>query len=241
MSYPTTVNGYYTYLFRAFPWMQGSATRLGIPPAEISALEDLVGDDETEGTYFYDYFQYNAAPKRKDSLLVANLAESTLATQKKISKILDDTAASKWNNEDRLIFNRKKGLPRSYSKPESQIPFEIAVDNVPALNGLIDFKAKPRGETKRSHLAEGSNAIDMSYAFVQSDIRKATDLPGKVLEKCIGVDDCTNRTTFYKAIFQFTADSALIGFDLYCWFRFTNIHYPEFAGKWSEKHVIRIV
>ena len=240
MAYPNTINGYYTYIFRAYPWMQDNATRLGIPPAQISALEALVGDNETVGTYFYNKSQYDAAPLRKDSILVKNLNASTIATKKKISEILDDTAASKWNNEDRLIFDRKKGLPPIRTKPESQIPFEIVVDDIPGRNGVIDFKAKPRGEIKRSHLAEGTNAIEMSYAFVQSNIRKATDLPGRVLENCIGVNDRTISKTFYKAIFQFTADAALIGFDIHCWFRFTNTHYPEFAGKWSDVHIIRI-
>ena len=241
MSYPTTISGFSAYLLRAYPWMGSQKTRLGITTGQMDELDAIVGDDDTIGTYFYNLKQYNIAPKRKESILSINLRDSTSNTKKKITEILNDTAASKWNNDDRLVFNRKKGAPRAYTKLTTQIPFECVVDAVPSINGVFDFSARPRGETKRSHLPVGCNAVEMSYAFVQSDIRKATDLPGRVLEKCSGVNDNTNSKTFYKAIFQFIADSALKGFDLHCWFRFINTRYPEFAGKWSEGHIIMIM
>ncbi len=131
-------------------------------------------------------------------------------------------------------------MPRTQSKPNSKIAFECVVDPIPARNGVINFKAKPRGETKRSKLSEGSNAIEMSYAIVQSSIRKASDLPDRVLEQCIGVDDHTKSKWFFKAIFQFSVDSALIGYDFHCWFRFTHTRYPQLAGKWSDVYIIMI-
>jgi len=241
MSYPKTISSFHAYLFRAYPWMRNNATRLDISSEQIAELKAIVGDDVTPGTYFYHAKLYNAAPKRKATILVTNLSGSTKATKKKITEILEDTAASKWTNEDRLIFNRKKGLPRKQTKPTSKIAFECVVDHVPARNGVIDFKAKPRSETKRSQLAEGSDAVEMNYAVVQSDIRKSSDMLGKVLEQCIGIDDHTKSKVFYKAKFQFSVDQALIGFDLHCWFRFIKTRYPKLAGKWSDRQIIRII
>jgi len=243
MSSPRTIPLFYTYLYRAYPWIKNSATiaRLGIPPASITALDALVGDEVTAGTFFYNQKQYDMAPKRKDTLLCQNLKASTKDVRKKIADILNDTAASKWNNDDRDIFMLKKGLARSISKPKDQIPFECVVDVVPDKNGVIDFSAKPRDETKRAHMPPGCNAIEMASCVVQSSIRKVGDNPDKVRETCIGVDDHTTIKVFFKAKFQHTVETALIGYDLYTWFRFTNTHYPQFAGKWSTVHVDRIV
>ncbi len=241
MSYPTTRAGFYGWVNRAWPYTQTNGARLGISPTDISDTGDIIGDDSTPGTYIFDAVKYNAASKRPTGDLVDNLDTSTEAVKKQFSKILDNSIAAKWNNADRNMYMRKKGLERSYSRPEEAIKEECDVFITPLSNQKFEFGAKPVGTVGRKHIPEGADGIEMAYAYVQNSLRKAADNPTKVMESCSGVDQTILKEIYYKALFDFQVVSVLRGYDIYFYFRFINTTYPDLAGPWSEVQIKTIL
>jgi hypothetical protein len=95
--------------------------------------------------------------------------------------------------------------------------------------------------SNRCHMAAGSSTIEMAYVILQSDIRKASEMPEKVRVNCTGADDNTTIVTFYKARFQFKVPTTFKGYNIGLFFRWANIHYPELAGNWGLMQTVPIV
>ncbi|MEI6852343.1 MAG: hypothetical protein WCL06_05850 [Bacteroidota bacterium] len=237
---PTSIKGFYVYLLSAYPWLISNATRLGVTTDNVNKIKGLVGDVDTTGTYMFIKKNYDETPGRKETQLTHNLKDITDKVKVKLREIYDDIPASSWTEDDRTYLNRRTGLPHKPSKPTVPIAADVIVDIIPHPNGLFEFNLRSRTDAKRFSLAEGADGAEVRYAIVQSNIRKAADMPDRVKEKCNGPDECSLKQVFFKAKFQFQLESIFAGYNLYCWVRWINSKYPQFAGKWSRMEVVLI-
>jgi hypothetical protein len=241
-NFPTTIDGKDAYFFRTVAWLIDNASRLGIATEVVDALKLLYGDAVTPGSYVYCKTNYDNAPGRKDSKVVKNLETASDAMKAKLMEIYNDIPASKWTDDDRVTLERKTGLPHKPTTPIETIKDVCVVDIEVRPNGLFNFGIRLRNDTKRYNIPTGADAVEVRWAIVESEYRKASgELASKVKVKCESYNDCTAEELFRKAKFQLSVDPLLKAFELVCWVRWTNTVHPNLAGEWSGPHTKTIL
>jgi hypothetical protein len=234
-TFPTSIQGLAAYFVRAIAWLIANTTRLGIIDTDKEELETLYGDETTVGTYLYCKKQYDEASNRKDSIVTDNLSAAAEKVIEKLMKIYGDIADSKWTDEDREKLNRKTGLPHEPTKPEGKIQAICVMNVIPFPNGVFEISARENEDSKRSGIPEDANSLEIAYAIVESPVREASeDLP-KVKKECLGPEDDTMRHISTKAKTELKIAEVYAGYNVVCWGRWINTHYPELAGKWSGR------
>lgn len=239
-TFPTSIAGLASYLVRSVAWLTDNAARLGISPAVILILQGIYGDNATAGSYLYCKKKYDDASARKDSIVTLNLKTVSTTIKNKLREIYNDIPASIWTDEDRTALNRKTGLKHVPTHATVPIIAECHLEITPKPNGLFKCAVRPVSDTKSYNIPETADAVELSSAIVESNIRKASEMPTKVLVRCLGPEDSTTKTTYYNARFQFTIDALFAGYDLYCWARWINTRHPEHAGEWCLLQVVMI-
>jgi hypothetical protein len=232
-TFPTKIQEFASYLIRAIAWLIANKTRLGILDTDMEELNALYSPDTTEGTYMYCKKKYDEASARKDSVVTNNLKGVSDKVKAKLTKIYNDIPVSKWTDEDRTRLNRKTGLPHEPTTPTEPIKDVCIVDIEVNPNGFFNFGIRYRDDTKRYNKAPGADAVEVWWAIVESEYRKATgEMIGKVKEKCETYNDCTEEELFRKAKFTLSVDPLFKAFDLVCWVRWTNTVHSNLAGIW---------
>ncbi len=239
--FPAGILALAIYYGRSVAWVVSNATRLGISSSQITALQNIYGDDTTPGTYLYCKKVYDNQPGRKESKVTTALKTVSNKLKAKLIEIYDDIPASKWTDDDRLNLNRKTGLKRTVTHPTTRIAEKFVLDIDPHMNALFKCGARSRTDTKRHSIPESANTVEIRYCAVKGKWPIGLDLAGKVREKCDGPDDNTYPLFFTKAIFEIQLDGELSGYDIYVWGRWVDLQHPELAGEWSEKHQMMIL
>jgi hypothetical protein len=239
--FPTTINGLAAYLYKVVAYLILEATRLGIIPERIDELKTLYGDDSHPGSYVYCKMQYDAASGRKDTIITKNLRTVSKNIKSKLRQIYNDIPATLWTDKDRETMNRKTGLPYTPTTPEVKIGADCNMEITAKVNGVFQFGVRPYSDSKRCNIAPGANGVELSYAYVQSNIRAVPiELASKVKVKCMGPEDDTMRFISTSSRFQINVDPIYAGFNLYCWARWINIQHPTLAGDWCPLQLLLI-
>lgn len=240
-SFPTTIQTLAPYLMRAINRLNQQSARLGIDPAKLAALNSLYGDVMTKGTYLYFKYLWDDNVDTRTKSVRSGLSIVSKKMKKQLSAIYNDIPDSKWINEDRLIFNRKTGLPYAKTSHVVSINLDCKAHLTPGNYGLFEIKVVIPAEVRSKTEPSAANAIEMAYAIVESDLRKRTDDDTQVRKSYIGPNDGCMHIFSLKSKFSINLGPDYKGFDLVCWFRWTNIRHPELAGEWSQVQQLMIL
>jgi hypothetical protein len=239
-TFPTSIQDLAAYFVRAIAWLIANTTRLGISADDMETLGALYGPDSVEGTYLYWKKQYDEASNRKDSVITTSLNTVSEKVIAMLMKIYGDIPASKWTDADRENLNRKTGLPHEPTKPEGKIQAICVLNITPFPDGLFEISARESEDSTRSSIPEDANSLEIAYAIVESPVRAVSeDLP-KVKKQCLGPDDDTMRLISTKSKTILKVEEVYAGYNVVCWGRYINTHYPELAGKWSGRQTSMI-
>lgn len=239
-TFPTSIQDLAAYFVRAIAWLIDNVARLGISADDMEDLQALYGPDTTAGTYLYCKKQYDEASNRKDSIVTDNLNDAAEKVKVQLMKIYGDIPNSKWTNEDREKLNRKTGLPHEPTKPEGKIEAVCVISIKPFPDGVFEISAREDEESNRGGIPEDANSLEIAYAIVESPVREIReDLP-KVKKECLGPEDDTMRQISTKAKTELKIEEVYGGYNVVCWGRWINTHYPELAGKWSGRQTSMI-
>jgi hypothetical protein len=240
-SFPTTIQTLAPYFLRAVGRLNQQKVRLGIDPAKLAALNALYGDVMTKGTYLYFKYLWDDNVETRTKMVRTGLSSVSKEMKKQLTAIYNDIPASKWNNEDRLTFNRRTGLAYSKTFHVERIQLECRAHVVNNTFGIFNIKVAIPAEVRSKTEPSAANAIEMAYAIVESSIRKKTDDNPYVKHKCLGPDDECIHIISLKSKFSIQIDTKCKGYDLVCFFRWTNIRHPNLAGHWSERHQLMVL
>jgi hypothetical protein len=239
-TFPRNIQELAAYFVRAIQWLIDNTTRLGISETDMEELNALYGPATTAGTYLYWKKQYDEASNRKDSVITTSLNSVSEKVIAKLMKIYADIPASKWTDEDREKLNRKTGLPHEPTKPEGKIEAACVISIKPFPDGVFEISARVDEESNRGGIPEDANSLEIAYAIVESPVRAVSeDLP-KVKKECLGPEDDTMRQISTKARTELKIEEVYAGYNVVCWGRWVNTHYPELAGKWSGRQTSMI-
>lgn len=229
------------YLIKVMPYLQSNASRLGVDTDKLDAVVALYGTPTTVSTYQYCKKQWDESSKRKDSIITQNLADVSIKMKESLIDIYNDIPASKWNNTDREKFERKTGLKRTHVIPTAHIAEKCVIEIEVCQNALFKIMTRFDAGSKYHAIPDSANAIEVRYAVVVGKCPITPEVADKVKTKCTGPLDGTTTIFSTTAKFPIQLDEILAGYDLYIWFRYTDIQHPTLAGEWSVKLVRMIL
>jgi hypothetical protein len=240
-SFPTTIQTLAPYFLRVMGRLNQHKVRLGIDPAKLAALNSLYGDVLTKGTYLYFKYLWDDNVETRTKMVRTGLSSVSKQMKKQLAAIYNDIPDSKWNIEDRKVFNRKTGLPYVKTSHVASINLDCKAHVIPGNYGLFEIKVLIPAEVRSKTEPSAANAIEMAYAIVESDIRKITDDNFHVKRECLGPDDDCLHFISLKSKFRLDLGPGFKGFDLICWFRWTNARKQSLAGHWSNRQQLMIL
>ena len=158
--FPSSIADKAAYFFKSTNYLTTNATRLGISATNLAKMKEIYGDDEHENSYVYRKIKYDASSGRKDTLITARLEESSAKMIEILTIIYNDIPASVWTTDDRVTLNRKTGLPKTHTIPETPIKEKIFIDVDPRGNGLISIKARSDMESTQHRVPDTAKQVE---------------------------------------------------------------------------------
>jgi hypothetical protein len=230
-SFPTTREGLHTHFSVAVPWVISQKVRHGTDATKITNMNDTYGDGTTPDTYIYLYNTW-ADPTTCNSVATEKLDKIEVKLKDILRNIYDNIPADKWNDDDRAKFNRKTGLPRATPvHHKEKIKDEMFFDLEARKNGEFDFRCRPKTDSKRAHLPEGADGVEIIY-----DIKAYTREPGETeglpgwKKLPTNISECPFSKEFHQATFTLKIDPTNVGKYIVLYARWINSKHPEAAG-----------
>lgn len=213
---------------------------LGLTSAEMHALEDesikwASGDPDNPGVY-----DLHKNPTTKNTVTRKNVLNFKADFGRRFRPMLNRMATSlNIITSDRVVL-RIAEPKSSHTRPEAPIK-EICVPFVEARPAAkFNMGVRLLDDASRCKIPVDATAVQLNYAVCEGKLKATPDLALKVKSKCDNPYDGTTSVISTKARFAVQIDPTLSGYDLHCYFRFINIHYPELAGEWTQKIVVNI-
>jgi len=239
-AFPTTIRGLYNYLEVVNTYLIDNAVRLGIDPIRLSAFISLFGDQNTTDTYLWCYHQWNDTGSGKTQVVNLKLSKISASLKTMLSEIFNDIPASRWTEKDRLVLNRKKGLPYIKTSHEAPIDEKMFANVEPLQHGLYWITVRPGSQTGRCHIPSGADSVEVAWVILDKGYRTNIENDPRVRKSCKSPEDNTNRYVSFRSRFQLQLDAQLAGFKIQMWFRWTHSRHPKRAGNWSHAIITSI-
>lgn len=153
-----------------------------------------------------------------------------------VTPVLDSIAANELaNHDDELAFNLV--LERNRKSPTHRTtPIEVQLDLKVEHHGGGKFRCQARkrddsiGRANIPH-EDGANEVELAFHIFPQ---------GTPVNAQISADAIQTRAHFTRALFDFQVGDQYSGQWIVIIPRWTNTHYPQFAGPWGEKVVMVI-
>ncbi len=232
-TFPTTRDGLHAYIHNAVEHINADHVRFGVAAPVLLALNNKIGDASTEHTYEFVYIKCSNIATCTTPL-TAELGSIEVDVKHKLSDIYESIPTNVWTDDDRFIFNRKKGLERA--KPNwhpAVVKEEVFFEIKPIGNATFEFTCRTTTDGSRASKPEGATGVEVIYAIWEYKNEAGQPLPpGSPKKLPVSIKECPYKQVFTKAKFEMEIPLEHVGKYIVVYVRWVNIKHPEANGKY---------
>jgi hypothetical protein len=232
-NFPTKLADFSGMLSVLIKYIPNNAIRLQIDPALVNKFISLYGDNSTDGTWCYYWLKYSDQKVKRTTLIKDELRATQREIKELLMSIYSSIPASLWTDKDRLIFNRKTGLPHKIHRHVVNIQEGCLLYLRPIGGGSVRVVCIIPDEFHRARLPEKATALEIAWRL---DFPKPPDSLVGSSERYEILRNWTDGTTtqiFTKASFILRLGGENAGCVMQCFVRWINLRHRQLDGHWA--------
>lgn len=216
------------------------ATRLKVNPAALAAIVALFGDNATAHTWVYVMLSYADKKGKRTPVVTEEMNTLHGRLEKMFSDIFNDIPASVWNNEDRLIFDRKTGDHAAPTKKTEVITVAPTVEIEILGNKELDITFRLPHESSKASMHPEATMVESVFSYVDSTLAES-ELSTKVQNtRPLTPNECLETKLFTKAKSDWKLDTDRKASEICGFSRYIDPKYPHLAGPYGPMWIISI-